>query len=243
MIKLKSITKCFYSKNNRLGLLSYLTSVQGNNISTTRIILSNISLDLQKGEVVGLIGKNGSGKSTLLKVIAGILKPTSGELIISGEIVYLSGFYTGMNKNLSMRDNIYIIGTLNGLNKKEIESRLKIISDFSELTDFIDTPLHQFSNGMTARLGFSTTLFTIRNSPDILLIDEALAGGVDESFREKALKKIQEYIESAKVVIIASHNLNYIEKTCHKTLWLQDGKLVECGETSKVVSEYKKFIQ
>lgn len=243
MIKLNSVTKKFYLESRKSGLLVFLTNLFKSTSKECRLVLNNASLDLQNSEVVGLIGKNGSGKSTLLKIISGIVKPTSGNLLVEGDVVYLSGFYNGMNKNLSMKDNIYIIGTLNGLSKNEITNRLKIISEFSELSEFIDTPLYKFSNGMIARLAFSTTIFTIQKSPEILLIDEALSGGIDESFKEKLLQKIHEYIESAKTVIIASHNLNYVSKMCSKTIWLHNGKVKMFGNTNDVVSEYKNFMQ
>ena len=189
MIKLNSISKSFYDDSKtKSSAFSFLRNIfLEKNIEKIHA-LKNISIELKDKEVVGLVGKNGSGKSTLLKVISGILKPTSGDLLVEGEVFYLCGFYHGMNKNLSMRDNIYIIGTLNGLSRNEITTKVKEIAEFSEISKFLDTPIHKFSNGMVTRLAFTTTIFTILKSPDVLLIDEALGGGLDDSFKEKSIK-------------------------------------------------------
>lgn len=244
MIKLNSISKSFYDDSkSRSSALSFLNNLFSKNNLNKIHALKNISFEMNNGDVLGLIGKNGSGKSTLLKVIAGILKPTSGEIVTEGSVVYLSGFYHGMNKNLSMKDNIYIIGTLNGLKREEISNVVNQIAEFSELTNYIDTPIHKFSNGMTTRMALATTIFTIPKSPDILLIDEALGGGLDESFKEKSLKKIKEYIDSAKIVVIASHNSNYIIENCPKALWIDKSEIKKIGNTAEVVSEYRKSIQ
>ncbi len=244
MIKLNSISKSFYDNSkSKSSALSFLNNLFPKNNLNKIHALKNISFEITEGDVLGLIGKNGSGKSTLLKVIAGILKPTSGEIVTEGNVVYLSGFYHGMNKNLSMKDNIYIIGTLNGLRREEISSVVNQIAEFSELANSIDTPIHKFSNGMTTRMALATTIFTIPKSPDILLIDEALGGGLDESFKEKSLKKIKEYIDSAKIVVIASHNSNYIIENCPKALWIDKGEIKMIGNTAEVVSEYRKSIQ
>jgi ABC-type polysaccharide/polyol phosphate transport system ATPase subunit len=213
--------------------------VNGENIEKIHA-LKNISIELKDKEVVGLVGKNGSGKSTLLKVISGILKPTSGDLLVEGEVFYLCGFYHGMNKNLSMRDNIYIIGTLNGLSRNEITTKVKEIAEFSEISKFLDTPIHKFSNGMVTRLAFTTTIFTILKSPDVLLIDEALGGGLDDSFKEKSIKKIKDYIDSAKVVVIASHNSNYILENCSKVIWIDNGEVKKIGSAEDVILEYRE---
>lgn len=241
MIELKSVSKKFRLNKTKKSFMNFVE----NFFSKTEdyLALKDVSFVLKKGEVLGVIGKNGSGKSTLLKIIAGILKPTEGELNVVGDVVYLSGFYNGMNKNLSMRDNIYIIGTLNGLSKKEISERIDDISKFSELSEFIDASLFQFSNGMLTRLGFSTTLFTLPKNPSILILDEALGGGLDESFQEKALSKINDYINTAEIVLVASHNLNYILNKCSKVLWIENGEVKKEGETKDVVMEYRKFTQ
>ncbi|MFA7193968.1 MAG: ABC transporter ATP-binding protein [Candidatus Paceibacterota bacterium] len=243
MIKLDSISKFYYLENGKSSVFYFIKNLFSKDKKENYIALKNISFELKDGEVFGLIGKNGSGKSTLLKIIAGILKPNEGQVNVEGSVVYLSGFYHGMNKNLSMKDNIYIIGTLNGLNKKEISNRMHSIIDFSELSDFVDVPLYKFSTGMMARFSFATTLFTLPQSPDVLLIDEALGGGLDNSFKEKTIKKIKEYIDSAKIVIIASHNYKYILNNCSKTLWMDNGQVKNIGNTKEIIDEYQKFIQ
>jgi len=207
------------------------------------LALKNINFELKEGEILGVIGKNGSGKSTLLKIMSGILKPTLGDVHIDGQVVYVSGFYHGMNKNLSMRDNIYIIGTLNNLSKEEINQSIKEIIDFSEIQDFLDVPLYQFSSGMITRLALTTNLFTLPKSPEILILDEALGGGLDDHFRDKALNKINEYIKSAKITIIASHNLNYLLNQCSKILWIDNGEAKDIGEPKKIIQSYSEFLK
>lgn len=244
MIKLNSISKSFFDDvHKKTSAFSFLKNIFFSEISNKIHAIKDVSFELNDGEVLGLVGRNGAGKSTLLKVIAGILKPTSGDYVAEGKVVYLSGFYHGMNKNLSMKDNIYIIGTLNGLSRQQIYKVVNEIADFSELSKYIDTPIHKFSNGMITRFAIATTIYTITKSPDILLIDEALGGGLDDFFKEKALKKIKEYINSAKIVIIASHNTNYIIENCSKVIWLDSGEIKMSGDAEKVVTEYKKYIQ
>lgn len=236
MLKVNSVSKIFLVNKNKKSFLNFIT-----NLFDTRekfVALKNINLSFENKEVIGLVGKNGSGKSTLLKIIAGILKPTEGRVVLGGDVVYLSGFYNGINKNLSMRDNIYIIGTLNGLSNYEISEKIKDILNFSELNDFIDIPIHKFSNGMLMRAAFSITIFTLPFSPDILLLDEILGGALDNFFKEKATAKIQEYIDSAKLVIIASHNLNYLSKNCSKVVWLERGSVKMFGNSNEILEKY-----
>lgn len=242
MIHLNSISKNFHIDKKRRNSLNFFHYLFERN-EDLYVALKDISLELKEGDILGVVGKNGSGKSTLLKIISGILAQTSGQLKICGSVVYLSGFYNGINKNLSMRDNIYIIGTLNGLSKKQISQKIETISEFSGLEDFIEVPLYKFSNGMISKAVFSITIFTLPKAPDILLLDEVLGAGTDESFKEKALNKIEEYIESAKVVVIVNHNSSYILKKCSKVMWLEKGETKMLGNTDEVVKNYLDFIK
>lgn len=241
MIKVNSVSKSFRMNKTSKSFFDFLSDF--NFKKENFLAVKNISFELKEGDILGVVGKNGSGKSTLLKTISGILKTTSGDIKVYGEIVYISGFYHGMNKNLSMRDNIYIIGTLNNLSKDEINQRVDKITDFSEMQDFLDVPLYQFSSGMITRLALTTTLFTLPKSPDILILDEALGGGLDDYFRDKALNKINEYVKSAKAVIIASHNLNYLQNHCTKILWINNGEMKDIGETQKIIQSYSEFLK
>lgn len=205
--------------------------------------LKNINFDLIEKDVLGIIGENGAGKSTLLKIIAGIIKPTSGDIFVDGNIVYISGFNNGLNKDLSLKDNIYLIGTLNGLNKKQIDEKIKTIIDFSELFDFQDTNLNKFSTGMISRLAFSINFFTLPENPDVLLLDETLGGGLDEYFLMKADLKIKEYISNSKTTIIVSHNKKYILDNCNKVLWLKKGEMFMFGDSAKIIESYSQFVR
>lgn len=241
MIKLDLVSKSFFvdkfNKNLFYLLKEYFRKKE------KFFAVNKISLEVSDGQIIGVVGKNGSGKSTLLKLISGILKPTEGKIFTHGEIVYLSGFYNNLNKNLSMRDNIYIIGILNDLSRKQISQKLEDISNFSEIGHFMDSPIYKFSTGMITRLALTTTLFTLPQKPDILILDEALGGGLDEYFREKALKKIDEYIDSAKVVIIASHNLKYLSGKCSKVIWLEGGEIREFGDSKEIISKYSESLK
>ncbi len=238
MINVESVSKKFIINKAKKGFLNFVTNLHEE--KQDLFALKNISLNLQEDKIFGVVGNNGSGKSTLLKIIAGILKPTEGNVFVKGNVVYLSGFYSGVNKNLSMRDNIFIIGILNCLSLKEIKKRVDDILLFSELKDFVDVPLYKFSNGMMTRAVFSITIFTLPKSPDILILDEAIGAGLDEYFKDKVSKKIQEYIDSSKMVLIASHNYNFLLKQCSKIIWLEKGELKMFGNAQEVVNEYKK---
>ncbi len=206
--------------------------------------LRNITLNPRKGSIVGLIGKNGSGKSTLLKMIAGIYQPDEGMIKTEGEIVYLTGFGQGIMPKLTMKENIYLIGTLLGLNKKEIDEKYEEIVEFSELKNYENSKIYQFSSGMVSRLSFSTTILCLkRKNPEILLIDEALDAGADLSFKNKALEKIEELIKGGATVIMASHDLATIEKYCDMVLWLEKGEVVKKSLPAEVIPEYIKESQ
>lgn len=236
MINLNSVSKKFNLYNKKTGLFGFLGGLFFKN-KEIFFSLDKIDLNLSQPEVIGVIGRNGSGKTTLLKIIAGILEPTSGNVSLSSEAVYLSGFSTGINKNLTMLDNIYLIGVLNNLSKREIEKKIKDIVEFSELGEFINVPLYKFSNGMFSRFAFSATIMTLPNNPEILLLDEVIGAGSDAVFKKKIENKIDEYIKSSKIVMIVNHNSNYILNKCSKVIWLEDGKVKKIGDTS-IVKEY-----
>jgi ABC-type polysaccharide/polyol phosphate transport system ATPase subunit len=243
MINVHQVSKNFIVRERKNSSLEFLASIFTKTNKKVFCALEDITFSLEDGEVLGILGRNGAGKSTLLRVIAGILKQTSGTVECAGDVVYISGFSNGMNRNLSMIDNIYLIGTLNGLSKTEINNKVDEIVDFSDLEDFLFTPLYQFSTGMLARLTFSISLFTLPTAPDILLLDEAIGAGSDESFREKLVQKIEEYINSAKTVIIVSHNKHYLLENCDKIMWLHKGKKKMCGDPDEVITAYSEFVK
>ena len=197
--------------------------------------LENITLSIAKGEVFGIIGLNGSGKSTLLKVISGIYKPTFGNAVAYGTISPLIELGAGFEDELTARENIFLNGSILGYSKKFMMSVFDEIVDFSELHDFIDVPIKNFSSGMRARLGFAIATVI---KPDILIIDEILSVG-DYRFQEKSEKRITELFDGDTTVIIVSHTLTQIERLCTRVLWLEDGKEVMCGPTKEVCEAYR----
>lgn len=198
--------------------------------------LKNVSFTVDKGEVVGLIGSNGAGKSTLLKVVSGVMKPTSGKVTVQGVISPMIELGAGFDGNLTARENIYLNGAILGYSKKFLDEKFDEIVEFSELKDFLDVPVKNFSSGMTAKLAFS--IATVVN-PEILIVDEILSVG-DLKFQEKSKKKMMEMIKGGTTVLYVSHSLQSIKELCTKVVWLEHGKVVKIGDTKKVCDAYYK---
>ena len=198
--------------------------------------LKNVSFDIAPGDVVGLIGSNGAGKSTLLKVVSGVMKPTSGKVEVHGVISPMIELGAGFDMNLTARENIYLNGAILGYSKKFLDSKFEEIVEFSELRDFLDVPVKNFSSGMTAKLAFS--IATVVN-PEILIVDEILSVG-DIKFQEKSKNKMMEMISGGTTVLYVSHSLASIKELCNKVVWLDHGKVVKMGETKKICDEYYK---
>ena len=198
--------------------------------------LKNVTFSVNKGDVVGLIGSNGAGKSTLLKVVSGVMKPTSGKVEVDGVISPMIELGAGFDQNLTARENIYLNGAILGYSKKFLDSKFDEIVEFSELKDFLDVPVKNFSSGMTAKLAFS--IATIVN-PEILIVDEILSVG-DIKFQEKSKKKMMEMIKGGTTVLYVSHSLQSIKELCTKVVWLEHGKVVKMGDTKEICDEYYK---
>ena len=202
-------------------------------------VADDVSFEVEKGEIVGIIGLNGSGKSTLLRLIAGIYKPDSGNIQTTGSLIYLSGFGQGLQPLLTMKENIYLMGAMMGLSQAEILTRFDEIVDFAGLRDFVNTKVYQFSSGMSARLNFSVAMFCVSHqNPEILLLDEVLGGAGDIEFEGKALSKIEGLIHSGSTVVAVSHDLSMISKYCDRVIWLNKGKVVKIGKSAEVIGEY-----
>ncbi len=196
--------------------------------------LDDVSFDVKKGEVLGIIGSNGAGKSTLLKVVSGVYKPTKGKVQVSGVIAPMIELGAGFDSELTARENIYLNGAVLGYSKKFLDEKFDEIVEFSELIDFLDVPIKNFSSGMVAKLAFSIS--TIVN-PDVLIVDEILSVG-DIKFQEKSLNKMMELIKGGTTVLYVSHSLDSIRKICNKVVWLDHGKLVDYGPSKKLCDEY-----
>lgn len=197
--------------------------------------LREIDLKVCEGDVLGIVGFNGAGKSTLLKVISGILKPTTGEVKINGNISPLIELGAGFDMDLTARENVFLNGYILGYSKKLLKEKYNEIVEFSELKDFMDIPLKNFSSGMVARLGFA--IATIIN-PKILIVDEILSVG-DFKFQQKSEKKIKNMMGEGTTVIFVSHSIDQVEEICNKVLWLEKGKIKKIGKTKEICEEYR----
>jgi ABC-2 type transport system ATP-binding protein len=197
--------------------------------------LTDVSFSVKKGEILGIIGYNGAGKSTMLKVISGIMKPTTGTIKVEGIISPLIELGSGFDMELTARENIFLNGYILGYSKKFIKEHFDKIVEFSELEEFLDVPVKNFSSGMVARLGFAIATIV---EPEILIVDEILSVG-DFKFQEKSEKKIKEMLLSGTTVILVSHALNQIEEICTKVLWLEHGRVKGYGNTKEICDAYK----
>ena len=198
--------------------------------------LKNVSFQVGKGEAVGLVGKNGSGKSTLLKTIAGVLKPTKGNVLVRGTVAPMIELGAGFDMDLTAKENIFLNGALLGYPKDMLEENMERIIEFSELDQFMDVPIKNFSSGMIARLGFAVaTIYT----PDILIVDEILSVG-DQHFQEKCFNKMRELKREGKTMVFVTHSMDSVKKLCDRAVWLSNGVVRMDGNTNEVVDEYLK---
>lgn len=196
--------------------------------------LHHVNLIINKGEVFGLVGRNGAGKSTLLKVVAKVLRPTLGRVRVVGHVVPLLELGAGFHPELTGRENIYLNGAMLGYTRAQMEEKFPRIVDFSELSEFIDSPVRTYSSGMWARLGFA---IAVDDQPDILIVDEILGVG-DESFQRKCAARIDEYRIQGATILIVSHNAALIESTCQRAAWLERGELCAIGTPGEILSKY-----
>ena len=200
--------------------------------------LQNVNFEVQKGDRVGILGLNGAGKSTLLKVIAGVFKPTEGKVIKNGRLVPLLELGAGFDPQYTGRENIYLYGAMLGYSKSFIEEKFDEIVEFSELKEFIDVPIKNYSSGMKARLGFSIATLV---SPDILILDEVLSVG-DAKFRKKSEKKVLSMFDKGVTVLFVSHSLQQVQRLCNKAMILEKGKLIAYGDIDEISEQYEKMI-
>lgn len=200
------------------------------------LALDDISFEVKKGEVIGLIGSNGAGKSTLLKIVSGVMKPTKGKVTINGAISPMIELGAGFDLELTARENIYLNGAILGYSKQFIDEKFDEIVEFSELRDFLDAPVKNFSSGMIAKLAFSIATVV---EPEILIVDEILSVG-DIKFQEKSKNKMMEMITGGTTVLYVSHSLESIKELCDKVIWIEHGKLIKIGKAKEVCNEYYK---
>ena len=198
--------------------------------------MQDVSFQVEKGESLGLIGLNGSGKSTMLKTIAGVLKPTKGSVEIKGSIAPLIELGAGFDMDLTAHENVFLNGALLGYGRAEMEAHMQNIIDFSELKDFMDVPVKNFSSGMVSRLGFA--IATI-GTPEILIVDEVLSVG-DFRFQQKCEERIDHMKQAGTTILFVSHSIEQVKKVCAKVVWLEKGHLKMQGEAKEICDIYKK---
>lgn len=197
--------------------------------------LDHVNFEVERGEILGIIGRNGAGKSTLLKVISGIYRPTSGKVITSGRVAPMLELGSGFDPELSGRDNVFLNGAILGFSEDFLKSKYDEIVDFAELGEFIDMPIKTYSSGMLARLAFSVATMIV---PEILIVDEILSVG-DAQFQEKSYKRMMELMSGGTTVLFVSHSLGQIRKMCNRALWLEHGSVRMVGETQLVCDQYE----
>ena len=238
MIEVKNVSMKFRMSDEPINSLKeiFTTALSGKLKYNEFLALDDVSFDLEKGKTLGLIGKNGAGKSTTLKLISGILKPTSGTIIVRGNVVPMLELGAGFDLELTGRENVYLNGAILGYSKDYLQSKFDQIVDFAEIGEFIDMPIRNYSSGMMARLAFSIASVV---QPEILIVDEILAvGGV--AFQEKSYNRMKELMSGGATVLFVSHDLDKIEEMCDQVIWLDKGKVVMNGKTRKVCEAYRK---
>ena len=235
-IIVNNVSKIFYVFMDKANSLKEKMLFWKRNKRETREVLKDVSLTIKNGEAVALIGVNGSGKSTLLKLMTKIIYPTKGEIITNGKLTSLLELGAGFHPDFSGRENIYFNASIFGLTKKQIDSRLEEIIEFSELRDFIDNPVRTYSSGMFMRLAFAVA---INVDADILLVDEILSVG-DQHFQEKCLNKMKELKAQGKTMVFVTHSLGSARELCDRAVWLNKGRIQLDGDVNEVIDEYLK---
>lgn len=238
MIQADHISLCYRMTYDRpSGIKEYIVRLLSGKVKYNEFwALRNVAFTIEKGEVLGIIGHNGAGKSTLLKVISGILKPTEGSVTVNGTVVPMLELGSGFDFELTGRENIFLNGAILGYSEEFLNAKFDEIAAFSELGQFIDLPLRNYSSGMVMRLAFS--IATIVN-PDILIVDEILAVG-DADFQKKSKARMMELMHGGTTVLFVSHSQEQIREMCDRVLWLDHGEMKMLGATDEVCDEYEK---
>jgi ABC-2 type transport system ATP-binding protein/lipopolysaccharide transport system ATP-binding protein len=237
MIEVTDISMHFQMPGDRLtSLKEYVIKFLKGQLKFKKFVaLDHVNFEVKKGEVMGLIGHNGAGKSTILKVISGILKPTTGNVVLRANVVPMLELGSGFDLEMTGRENIYLNGAILGYSEAFLKSKYEEIIEFAELGDFINVPLRNYSSGMIARLAFAIATVV---EPEILIVDEVLAVG-DAAFQEKSKKRMLELMGGGTTVLFVSHSLEQIREMCDRVAWLDHGKLMMVGDTQQVCDAYE----
>lgn len=236
-IRIKNLTKAYKIYSSPLRRISDTLFHQKSYNEFTA--LDNLTVEIPKGEVVGILGKNGSGKSTLLKIITGVAKQTSGEVETEGKISAMLELTSGFDPELTGIENIYLKALSMGIAKAEISRRIDDITKFADIGEYINRPVRTYSSGMKSRLGFAVS---VNVDPDILVVDEVLAVG-DDIFKLKCIEKMKQFRREGKTILFVSHSLFTVKAFCTKGLWINEGKLMDYGDLGSVVLKYEDFLK
>lgn len=237
-IEVRNMSKSFKVNNDKANTLKEKLLFWNRGETEIHEVLKDININIKKGETVALIGTNGSGKSTLLKLMTQIIFPNKGTIELDGKVTSLLELGAGFHPDFTGRENIYFNASIFGLNRKEIDNRIQDIINFSELGEFIDSPIRTYSSGMYMRLAFSVA---INVDADILLIDEILAVG-DQHFQDKCYAKLEELRDSGKTIVIVTHSLGVVKELCHRAIWIYKGEFRLDGDPTYVIDEYLKQV-
>ena len=236
MIKADNISVCYKMPHDRIqSIKEYMVALIKKKLKYEQFrALSGVSFEINKGEVIGIVGSNGAGKSTLLKVISGILRPTEGSVSLNGNVVPMLELGSGFDFDLSGRENIFLNGAILGYSESFLKEKYDDIVEFSELGEFINIPVRNYSSGMIMRLAFSIASQVV---PDILIVDEILAVG-DAAFQEKSYARMVELMGHGTTVLLVSHNIEQIRRLCDRVIWLDHGQVKAVGETQEICDAY-----
>ena len=237
MIEVSDVSMRFRMNSDKImSLKEYVTTALRGKLNYQEFTaLDHVSFAVKKGETLGLIGRNGAGKSTMLKVITGILKPTEGSVVCRGNVVHMLELGSGFDFDLTGRENIFLNGAILGYSEEFLNARYDEIVEFSELDQFIDTPIRNYSSGMLARLAFSIATVV---QPEVLIVDEILSVG-DAQFQEKSKKRMLELMGGGTTVLFVSHSIEQIKEMCGRVVWLEQGQVKLMGCSKEVCSEYE----
>ncbi|MBN1537125.1 MAG: ABC transporter ATP-binding protein [Anaerolineales bacterium] len=241
VIRLEKASVRYRVPQERIGTFKeyFIRRIQGKVKHRSFWALDEVSFGVQRGEVFGLIGQNGAGKSTLLKLIARVLQPSRGRVLVAGKVAPLLEMGAGFHPELTGRENVYLNGAMLGYTRQDMAKKFNQIVDFAELWDFIDAPMRTYSSGMWARLGFAVATDV---EADVLIVDEVLAVG-DDAFQRKSAERIEAFKEKGVTILLVTHNMSLVKQICQRAAWLDQGKLIDIGSVEVVVDRYLQSVR